>query len=292
MAGRRSGWRTRPSPPYPWRKSASRCPGRWRAPAWTSPRRWRPYASWRCWAGGGRCTGERPGYVRGCGRHRRAHGRLGEPHRRRGGSVSYILVVDRRRRRKNSKSDPPPEETYIGFATSVPSIDVRVYGHRWVVEMEYSKVEAMRPRSRSKGARLFGFLYAVATFNSWVMWGALLRMSSAVRRRLHVMTQMELKVTVLDMVFAEVIKPPSRAPALPVAPLCGIGPPHSPTVSPPPGAPPAWRLNRPAPHTGRRPNTRMQTVYHAAGWNVLPCGRTRFGASHRYGLKDFCGWIA
>ena len=62
-----------------------------------------------------------------------------------------------------------------------------VYGHRWAVETGYSKVEAMQPRtrSRSKGARLFCFLYALAIFNSWVMWGALLRMSSAVSRRLH-----------------------------------------------------------------------------------------------------------
>ena len=140
-----------------------------------------------------------------------------------GGSVSYTLVIDeRRRRKKNPKPDPPPEERYIGFATSVPDIDVRVYGHRWVVETGYSKVEAMRPRTRSrnKGARLFCFLYALAIFNSWVMWGALLRMSSAVRRRLHTMTQLELRVAVLDMVFAEVLKPPSYEPALPAAPPC------------------------------------------------------------------------
>ena len=140
-----------------------------------------------------------------------------------GGSVSYTLVIDeRRRRKKDPKPDPPPEEKYIGFATSMPDIDVRVYGHRWVVETGYSKVEAMRPRTRSrnKGARIFCFLYALAIFNSWVMWGALLRMSSAARRRLHTMTQLELKVAVLDMVFAEALKPPSRAPALPAAPPC------------------------------------------------------------------------
>jgi hypothetical protein len=140
-----------------------------------------------------------------------------------GGSVPYILVIDERRRcKKNPKSDPPPEETYIGFATSVPDIDIRVYGHRWVVETGYSKVEAMRPRtrSRSRGARLFCFLYALAIFNSWVMWGALLHMSSAVRRRLHTMTQLELKVTVLGMLLAEMLKPPSRAPTLPAAPSC------------------------------------------------------------------------
>ena len=140
---------------------------------------------------------------------------------RNGGSVSYTLVIDeRRRRKKNPKSDPPPEEKYIGFATSVPDIEVGVYGHRRVVETGYSKVEPMRPRTRSrnKGARLFCFLYALAIFNSWVMWRALLRMSSAVRRRLHTMTQLELKVAVLDMVFAEVLKPPSHAPALPAAP--------------------------------------------------------------------------
>ena len=104
----------------------------------------------------------------------------------------------------------------------MPDIDVRVYGHRWVVETSYSKVEAMRPRTRSrnKGARLFCFLYALAIFNSWVMWSALLRMSSAVRRRLHTMTQLELKVAVLDMAFAEVLKPPAHAPALPAAPPC------------------------------------------------------------------------
>ena len=138
-----------------------------------------------------------------------------------GGSVSYTLVIDeRRRRKKDPKSDPPPEERYIGFATSVPDIDVRVYGHRWVVETGYSKAEAMRPRTRSrnKGARLFCFLYALAIFNAWVMWSALLRAASAVRRRFHTMTQLELKVAVLDMVFAEVLKPPSHAPALPAVP--------------------------------------------------------------------------
>ena len=138
-----------------------------------------------------------------------------------GGSVSYTLVIDERRRRKKSpKSDPPPEEKYIGFATSVPDIDVRVYGHRWVVETGYSKAEAMRPRTRSrnKGARLFCFLYALAIFNAWVMWSALLRVASAVRRQLHVMTQLELKVAVLGMAFA-VLKPPSHAPALPAVPL-------------------------------------------------------------------------
>lgn len=87
-----------------------------------------------------------------------------------GGSVPYTLVIDeRRRRKKNPKPDPPPEEKYIGFATSVPDIDVRVYGHRWVVETGYSKVETMRPRTRNKGARIFCFLYALAIFNSWVM---------------------------------------------------------------------------------------------------------------------------
>lgn len=45
-------------------------------------------------------------------------------------------------------------------------------------------------------------------------------MSSAVRRRLHAMTQRELKVAVLDMMFAEAPRPPSHAPALPAAPPC------------------------------------------------------------------------
>lgn len=63
-----------------------------------------------------------------------------------GGFVPYTLVIEeRRRRKKNPKPDPPPEEKYIGFATSIPDIDVRVYGHRWVVETGYSKVEAMWP---------------------------------------------------------------------------------------------------------------------------------------------------
>ena len=83
--------------------------------------------------------------------------------------------------------------------------------------MGHSRVEAMRPRSHNKGARLFCFLCALAIFNSW-MWRAPLRMSSAVRRRLHTMTQLELKAAVLDMVFAEALKPPSHAPALPAAP--------------------------------------------------------------------------
>ena len=76
------------------------------------------------------------------------------------------MIDERRRRKKNPKSDPPPEEKYIGFATSVPDIDVRMYGHHWVVETCYSKVEAMQPRSRSKWTRLFCFLYALAIFNS------------------------------------------------------------------------------------------------------------------------------
>ncbi len=102
----------------------------------------------------------------------------------------------------------------------MPEIDVRVYGHRWVVETGYSKAEAMRPRTRSrnKGARLFCFLYALAIFNAWVMWSALLRVPSAVRRRFHTMTQLEMKVAVLDMAFA-VLKPPSCAPAPPAVPL-------------------------------------------------------------------------
>ena len=60
-------------------------------------------------------------------------------------------------------------------------------------------------------------MYALAIFNSWVMWGALLRMSPAVRRRLHTMTQLELKVAVLGMLLAEVLKPPSHSSTPPAA---------------------------------------------------------------------------
>ena len=129
------------------------------------------------------------------------------------GTVSYTLVItERRRRKKNPKKDPPPEEKYIGFATNVPDIDVEVYVHRWVVETGYSKAEAMRPRTRSRnnGARLFCFLYALAIFNAWVMWNALLLTALAVHRRRKPMTQDEMKIVILES--ALVLKPPSPPP--------------------------------------------------------------------------------
>lgn len=137
------------------------------------------------------------------------------------GFVSYHMVIaERRRRKKNPKPDPPPEEKYIGFATSIPDIDIEIYGHRWVVESGYAMVEAMRPRTRSrnKGARLFCFLYALAIFNAWVMWNALLSVVFAVRRRLRVMTQLELKIAVFAIVIVEMLKPPSPEP--PPVPPC------------------------------------------------------------------------
>ena len=128
---------------------------------------------------------------------------------------------------------PPPEEKYIGSAAGVPGMDAGAYGHMWVVETGHSKVEAPRPHTRSKlvyeaaprafhvkveaprphtrskGARL---LYALAIFNSQAVRGARLRVSSTVRRRLRAMTQLELRVAVLDMLFAEVLKPPRMRP--------------------------------------------------------------------------------
>lgn len=89
------------------------------------------------------------------------------------------------------------------------------------METGYSKMEAMRPRTRSrnKEARLFCFLYALAIFNSWVMWNAQLHIICITRRRLRTATQLEFRILVLGEAFANVFEPPPRD-SMPTIPSC------------------------------------------------------------------------
>ena len=131
-------------------------------------------------------------------------------------SVTYPMIITERTRRKKSSKDEP-KNRYIGFATNAPDIDVAMYGKRWGIETGYKMLEAMRSRTRSQNiaARNFCFLYAVVTFNAWVLANAMLADCSD--QADTAITQAHFKFMLEIMLLLSNIIPPEPPPD-PVAP--------------------------------------------------------------------------
>ena len=92
-----------------------------------------------------------------------------------------------------------PKEKFIGFATSLPHININQYSSRWGIETGYSMIEAMRAKTRSRdaGAHLFCFLYSLMVFNGWVMLNSLNQYRLRMRLKGKNITQLTLKFMLL-----------------------------------------------------------------------------------------------
>lgn len=115
-----------------------------------------------------------------------------------GRQVPYHMVITDRKKR-GKKPAILPKEKFIGFATSLPHIDINQYSSRWGIETGYSMIEAMRAKTRSRdaGARLFCFLYSLMVFNGWVMLNSLNQYRLRMRLKGKNITQLTLKFMLL-----------------------------------------------------------------------------------------------
>lgn len=121
----------------------------------------------------------------------------------------HLIIADRKRNGK--KPATLPKERFIGFATSVPDIDINLYSARRGMETGYAMIEAMRAKTRSRdsGASLLCFLYSLMVFNGWVMVNSLRLYHSQARlkggRR---MTQTTLKILLLMAAGSQILPDP------------------------------------------------------------------------------------
>ena len=124
-------------------------------------------------------------------------------------SAPYTMIIARRTRAMK-KIPNLPKEKYIGFATNRPSIDLKEYTHRWVIETGYSMIESVRPKTRSRNlnARLVCFLYAVLLVNAWVMINALMIFYNNNCRRHERITMNTIKAIIQHPAPVQPKKPP------------------------------------------------------------------------------------
>lgn len=100
-------------------------------------------------------------------------------------SAPYAMLITERaqkRKARTERGEVEPHQKHIGFATSRPGIDPKLYKNRWGIETGYRMIEGALAKTHSKNpaVRLLYFVYSVAIYNSWAVANAVLEYTTGI----------------------------------------------------------------------------------------------------------------